>query len=1135
MVASITYAIRATSSLETRSRSNENSSLPFRFLNIWIDFTMLRLASLILLLALSFGVPIQAAPTEARLLRFPAIHGDRVVFTYGGDLFTVDAKGGIARRLTSHPGFEMFPRFSPDGKHVAFTAQYDGNTEVFVVPAEGGEPKRLTFTATLGRDEISDRMGPNNIVMGWTPDSKNILFRSRMQAFNDFIGKLFTVPVEGGMAEPLPLPRGGFASYSADGKQLVYNRIFREFRTWKRYRGGMADDIWLYDFGTKKTEPLTDDIASDIIPMFVGGKVYFISDRGPEMRFNLYSLDPTTKKVERHTEFKDFDIKFPSASDKAIVFENGGFIYRFDVAANKAEKISVQILDDHLGARSALTDVSKNISQYEISPDGKRALFGARGELFSVPAGEGLTKNLTRSSGVHDREAKYSPDGKSIAYISDASGEDEIYVGPADGKTAAQPVTSGADTYKYELSWSPDSKKVLWSDKKLRLQFVEVATKKVTLVKQAKEWELRSFNWSPDSKWIAYANQEGEAMDKVSLYSLENGQSTDVTDGWYSSGSPVFSGNGKYLFFVSDRDFNPIYSATEWNHAYRDMGRIYFVTLAKDTPNPFRPKFEDEPAAEKKEEKKSDKPEEKKDEKKEEKKDAGPTPIKVDLDGLSNRIVSVPGPASNYRGLTATGNSIYYFRSSSSEPGANFYVFDVGTKKEANLGSINGYDITPDGKKMLVSKEGKYGIIDLPKGGAISIGEALNLSGLEVNLDKRAEWKQIYNECWRQMRDFFYDPGLHGVDWPAVRKKYEPLLEHVAHRADLSFIIAEMISELNAGHAYIGGGELPQVRKVSQGLLGAEYKRDPATGFFQITRVLSGENWNASRRAPLADVGVNVAVNDWIVAVNGRPTSEVKNINELLVNLAGKPVQLTVNGQPAAAGARTVVVTPTASEGDLYYYAWVQENIKKVNDATGGTVGYLHVPDMQVAGLNEFAKHFYPQLKKKALIIDVRGNGGGNVSPMLIERLRRKIAMIGIARNTEPHVEPEATLVGPMACLLNEFSASDGDIFPYRFRHYKLGPLIGKRSWGGVVGIRGTLPLLDGGVLNKPEFSRYDVEGKEWIMENVGVKPDIVVDNDPAKEFAGEDQQLNKAIEHLLEEIKKNPWKIPAPPPYPKR
>ncbi len=1070
------------------------------------------------------AAPLFAEDGETRLLRFPAIHGDQVVFTYAGDLYTVNAKGGTARRLTSHPGFEMFPRFSPDGSQVAFTAQYDGNTEIFVVPSQGGEPKRLTYTATLGRDEVSDRMGPNNIVIGWTPDGKNILFRSRMRSFNDFIGQLYTVSVEGGLPQQLPLPRGGFASYSADGKKLAYNRVFREFRTWKRYRGGMADDVWLYDFDTKKTTQLTNEPAQDIIPMWVGDRIYFISDRGAEKRFNLYSLDPATKKTERHTNFTDFDIKFPSASQDAIVFENGGYVYRFDVKSGKAAKVPVKILEDRLGARGLFTDVSKSIAGYEVSPDGKRALLSARGDIFTVPAGEGVTLNLTRTPGVHDRSPKWSPDGKSVAFISDATGEDEIHVGPADGRTPAKPITHGADTYKYELSWSPDSKKILWNDKKLRLQFVDVETKKVTLVDQAKAWEIRQFVWSPDSKWIAFVRDDVDTLNKIVFYSVANGKSTAITNGWYSATSPAFSADGKYLFFVSARDFNPIYSSTEWNHAYRDMDRVYFVTLAKGTPNPLTPKFDAGAAPRKKDEKKGDK--------KEEKKPTVPD-VKVDLDGIGNRVVVLPGRAANYGGLSAAGNAVYYYRRGGGSP-PQLYVFDLGTKKETGLGSVGGYDISADGKKMIVHKDGKYGIIDLPKG-PISIGESLNLAGLTVELDRRAEWKQMFNECWRQMRDFFYDPNLHGVDWQAVRKKYEPLVAHVANRADLTYIIGEMVSELNAGHLYVGGGELNEVRKITQGLLGAEYTRDDKSGFYQITRVLPGENWNSKRRAPLTEVGVNIKAGDWIVAINDQPTSGVKNINELLVNTAGRAVLLSVNSKPSAEGARRVVVTPTSSEGDLYYYAWVQENIKKVSDASDGKIGYLHIPDMQQAGLNEFAKHFYPQLKKEALIVDVRGNGGGNVSPMIIERLRRKAAMVGIARNTEPTVDPSGTFVGPMACLINEYSASDGDIFSYRFRHNKLGPLIGKRTWGGVVGIRGSLPLLDGGTLSKPEFSRYDLAGTEWIMENKGVSPDIVVDNDPAKEFAGDDQQLDKAIQVLMEELKKHPPKKVTHPPYPKR
>lgn len=1081
----------------------------------------------VLALVLFAGVARSQPADEARLLRFPAIHGDTVVFTYAGNLFTVPATGGIARRLTSHDGFEMFARFSPDGKWLAFTGQYDGNTEVYLMPAEGGKPKRLTYTATLGRDDVSDRMGPNNIVIGWHPDGKHILFRSRMRSFNDFIGQLYTISVDGGLPEQVPLPRGGFGSYSPDGSKLVYNRIFREFRTWKRYRGGLADEVWTYDFATKKTEQLTDNPAPDIIPMWAGNKIYFLSDRDEHTRFNVWSVDPKTKETKQITKFTDFDCKFPSLGDKAIVFENGGYIYKLDLATEKTEQLHVRILDDELTARGGLTNGSKNIASFGLSNDGKRALFTARGDVFNVPAGQGITRNLTNTSGVHDRNADWSPDGKSIAFISDASGEDEIWTISPEGAKPTQ-ITNGADTYKYELAWSPDGKKILWSDKKLRLQYVDVATKKVTLVDQARAWETHDFVWSPDSKSIAYARPEVEGMQKVYLYSVEKGETTEVTDGWYAANSPCFSSDGKYLFFVSARDFNPTYGNTEFNTIYTDMQRIYFVTLAKSTENPFKPKVDEGGTAPtpKAEAKKDDKPEPKKAEPK------ATADIKVDLDGLKERQLALPVPAANYFNLKAAGGLLYYMRGSNRQAPA-FHAYDLAGQKELNLGNVNGYDISADGKKMIVSKDGKYGIVDLPRGPFEF--KNLDLSGMEVRLDRQAEWKQIFNECWRQMRYFFYDPGLHGVDWPAVRKKYEVLVPHVRHRYDLTYVIGEMISELNAGHAYVGGGDSPDVPRIKTGLLGAELAKDPKTGYYQIKKILKGANWSPTLRSPLTEIGVDVHEGDYIIKVNGKPVNEVGNIYELLLNTPGRLVMLDVNKEPVADGARTVTITPIADESHLYYHDWVQGNIDKVAKATDGKVGYLHVPDMQASGLNEFVKLFYPQLQKKALIIDVRGNGGGNVSPMLIERLRRQIAMVGAARNAAPTVEPGGTFNGPMACLLNEFSASDGDLFPWRFRHYKLGPLIGKRSWGGVVGIRGSLPLLDGGTLMRPEFSRVDEEGKEWIIEGHGVDPDIVVDNDPAKEFAGEDQQLNRAIHEVKELLKKGEKNLPKLPPYPKR
>ncbi len=1060
---------------------------------------------------------------EARLLRFPTIHGDTAVFTHAGDLYTVSAKGGIARRLTSHEGQEIFPRFSPDGKHIAFTGQYDGNTEIYVIPADGGEPRRLTYTATLGRDDVSDRMGPNNICVGWTPDGKHVLFRSRMHSHNDFIGHLYKVPMEGGLAEELPLPRGGFASFSPDGKKLAYNRVFREFRTWKRYRGGMADDVWLYDFDTKKTTQLTDTPAQEIIPMWAGDRIYFLSDREKSGRMNLYSISSSGGEATKHTDFQEFDIKFPSLGDKAIVFEQAGQLWKFDLDKKKPERIKVRILEDRAGARAKLQSVAASVTNYEISPDGSRALFGARGDVFTVPAKAGPTRNLTNTPGAHERNSRWSPDGKHIAYISDVSGEDEVWITPADGSGKPTQLTKGADTYKFEIAWSPDSTKILWTDKKLRIRYVEVVSRKVVPVAQAPVWEVRDAVWSPDSRWIAWSQEELKGGSDVHVYSVADAKAQRVTEGWYPASEPCFSGDGKYLFFVSARDFNPIYSQTEWNHAYRDMSRIYVALLAKDTPSPWAVKDE------------SEKPAPPKDDKPKGKDDKAPkgVEVKIDLEGISDRILQVPVKAGNYRNLQSVAASVYYIGGASgSRP--TLAVYDLAAKKETNLGNVSGYEISADGKKMLVSEAGKYAIIDLPKA-PVTITDALNLTGMEMRLDRKAEWKQMFNECWRQMRDFFYDENMHGVDWKAMKERYEPLVDHVGHRADLTYIIGEMISELNAGHAYVGGGDMPRPARVPQGLLGAKLRQD-GNGNVQVVKVLRGSRWDPALKSPLNEVGREVKDGEWIVAVDGKPVKEMANILESLVNKVGKQVKLTIKPAPEARESRTILVVPIADEAALFYHDWVEGNLKKVTDATGGKVGYLHVPDMLANGLNQFARYFYPQVRKKALIIDMRGNGGGNVSPMLIERLRREIAMITIARNSVPRTDPAAMVHGPMVCLMNEFSASDGDLFPYRFRQHKLGKLIGKRSWGGVVGIRGSLPLLDGGTLNRPEFSRYDTEGKEWIIEGKGVTPDIIVDNDPAREYAGEDQQLTRAIDEILKDLKAGGEKdLPKPPPTPKR
>ena len=1073
---------------------------------------------------LTLCVSLSVAQDETRLLRFPAIHNDRIVFTYGGDLFTVPAAGGVARRLTSDIGYEMFARFSPDGKEIAFTGQYDGNTEVYLMPAEGGIPRRLTVTATLGRDDVSDRMGPNNIVMAWR-DNNTVVYRSRMIEPNDFIGQLFSVSRTGGPSTQLPLPRGGFCSFSPDGKSMAYNRVFREFRTWKRYRGGQADDIWIHDFATKTTTNVTNDPAQDIIPMWSGTRIYFASDRDERKRLNLYVYDTATRETKKLTQFTEFDVKFPSLGNTAIVFENGGSLYTLDLATEAVKKVPVAIKEDFDSGRGGLRDVSKEVTNFEIAPDGSRGLFGARGDVFTVPVEHGPTRNLTATPGVHERNSKWSPDGRWIAYVSDATGEDEISIVPQDGSGPAIQLTKGGDTYKYQIAWSPDSKKILWADKQQRLQFVDVDTKAVTVVARSKDWEFTDYSWSPDSKWIAFARPEEKRMTTIQLYSVEKGTTHEVTDGWFSSGEPVFSADGKYLFFVSARTFNPTYGQTEFNHVYLDMSQIYLVTLAADTPSPFAPKSDEVKI---KEEKKEPAKKEEADKKK---KDSAVV-VKVDPDGIGTRIAVLPVKAANYRNLQSVGDKLFYVRAGRRDERPVLLVYNFEKEKETELGTVGGFEISADGKKMIVGADGGYAIIDLPSA-KIDMKERLNLGDMKVRLDRRAEWNQIFAESWRQMRDFLFAPNLHGVDWAGIRKTYEQLLPYVNHRTDLTYIIGEMIGELNIGHAYVGGGDYPKPERIPTGLLGATLERDGASGYPKIVRILKGQNWDRALRSPLTEIGVRAHAGDFIIAVNGRSTRDMKDIYESLINTADKQVTLTLNSKPSTEGSWTTVVVPTASEQQLYYYNWVQKNIETVSASTDGKVGYVHIPDMGVPGLNEFAKYFYPQVGKEALIVDARGNGGGNVSPQIIERLRREIAMIDIARNGSPSFDPGGIIPGPKVLLLNEFSASDGDIVAYRFKTHKLGPVIGKRSWGGVVGIRGSLPLLDGGTLNRPEFSRYDVAGKEWIMEGHGVDPDIIVDNDPAKEYAGQDEQLDRAIAVVKEEMKKHPVVIPPPPPYP--
>lgn len=1067
-----------------------------------------------------------AAADEARLMRFAAYGGDKVIFSYAGDLYSVPAEGGTARRLTSHVGYESFAHVSPDGKTIAFTGQYDGNTEVYVMPAEGGEPRRLTFTGDAG-DEMGHRMGPNNIVMGWTADGSRIVFRSRSESFNSFCGQLYTVSAEGGMPEPLPLRNGGFCSYSPDGKRLAYNYVFREFRTWKRYEGGMADDIRIFDFDTKRSEQITSTKRQETFPMWTadGGRIFYLSDRDNDV-MNLYMYDLAAKEHRMVTSCADYDIKFPTIWRNTIAYERGGYIYLFDTQTLEERKVEVEIDNDNSYSRTELRDVRDDVTDVAASPRGERLLVCAHGDIFSVPVKEGVTYNMTDTSGAREMNATYSPDGRRMAFVSDRSGEFLIYVQDVAGGRA-EPVVEDIATYIFDYRWSPDSKLIVWTDKRNTLNITDVAARRTTEVERSGVSTFGCGAFSPDSRYLVYVRPE-QQMNNIVVYDIVSGEKHVVTDGWYNCSNPVFSEDGKYLLFSSSRTFNPIYSSTEWNHAYGSMDKLYILPLAEGAARPFEPVNDavaavgTEDAAAQTDAKKT-----------QEKTEAAPETESVvyDFDGTEARIVELPvSTAGRYYNIRMFGNKVYYNR------GGNTQMYDLDKREETDLGV--GVDFIAGGDKVLVRAGGTYAVMDRPQGRVSALDKGADFGGLKKRIDYREEWRQVYDELWRRMRDFFYDPDMHGVDWKAVHDKYAVLVPHVGHRTDLTYIVGEMIGELNVGHAYSNDASLhmrPHAERIKVGMLGAKFSKD-RSGYFRVDSITRGANWNGATRSPLTLPEVDVRAGDYIVAVDGRPLKDVANIYETLVGKAGRLVEMEVNSSPSVEGARKVLVTPLESEAQLNYYAWVERNTRLVNEATGGEVGYIHIPDMGVDGLNEFVKHYYPQLGKRALIIDDRGNGGGNVSPMIIERLQRTPTYYTMhTGQTEGSVNPVGTFVGPLVLLVNEYSASDGDLFPYRFKYNRLGTVIGRRTWGGVVGYSGMVPTVDGGSIVTPSYAPYAADGSEFIIENRGVEPDIEIFNDPYEDFMGEDAQLLKAIEVARERLAAEGREKPAIPDFPVR
>jgi tricorn protease len=1090
---------------------------------------------------------------EGRLMRFPDVYKDKIVFSYAGDLWLASTSGGVARRITTSPGLELFPKFSPDGKWIAFTAQYDGNFNVYVMPSEGGQPRQLTWLPDVGN--VPERMGPNNEVITWYPDSRRILFLSRRSTFNTWFGQLYTVSIDGGLPEKFPLPKGGLTSFSPDGTKIVYNRIFRNFRTWKRYTGGLAQDLWLYDLKANTIERLTHYPGTDTFPMWHGNTIYFTSDRGPEKRLNLYSLDLGSRKVTQLTHFTDFDVMWPSLGPDSIIFENGGYLYLFDLKSEKVRKLTIYLPGDRDQILPHWENVSKLISSFDLSPDAKRALFTARGDVFTVPAEHGSIRNLTETPGIQERNAAWSPDGRWIAYISDRTGENQLYIRPQSQAGKEIQITTTNKVFLLPPVWSPDSTKLLYADSTLHLYYVDIHDKQPVLIDQGKYADLTDYVWSPDSKWVAYAKQANNYNSAIYLYSLADKKISAVTSSFTNSWDPWFDPAGRYLYFLSNRTYNEVLGVYDMEFANPKATGIYAVTLRSDLPSPFAPRS-DEAAVEKP--KASDETRTKgKNEEKSEQEETLKN-FRIDLAGIENRVVGLPIPPGNLQNVQANKENVFYVSTptiglSGPLPGESpeIHVFNLEKRKDSVLiAGANNYTLSFDGKKLLYAapaapapgaealleeggKQLTYGIIDAkpPEKEPHHVGEgALNLASMEMNVDPPAEWKEIFDDVWRQERDYFFEKSMNGVDWAAVRNKYKALLPYVADRYDLNYILGEMIGELGNSHTYVGGGDFPDLHPVNVGLLGVDFGVDKANGLYQFKKIYPGQNWDPSVRSPLTEPGVRVKEGDYLLAVNGKPLRVPTNPYSLFVNTADQDVTLTVNSKPTAEGAWDVMVKPIRSELNLRELDWIETNREKVDKASGGRIGYVYLPDMEADGLNEFVRQYFPQIRKEGIIFDVRYNGGGFVDQIILEHLRRILVGMEAARNFKSDTIPENVFNGYMACLSNRYTASDGDYFTYFFKKYKLGPVIGERTWGGVRGIRGYIPEVDGGYFTRPEFSLYGLDS-HWVIENHGVEPDIVVDNRPDLVVKGQDPQLEKAIEVLMKEIEEHPKKLPPRPP----
>ncbi|HLK20206.1 MAG TPA: PDZ domain-containing protein [Bryobacteraceae bacterium] len=1066
---------------------------------------------------------------SAELLEKPTLSQSSIVFVYADDLWSVPREGGQAKRLTAGGGQKTNPKFSPDGSQIAFTAEYDGNVDVFTVPASGGVPKRVTF-----------HPAPDT-VLGWTPNGARILFTSNRTSFSRF-AELFTVaPGAGGIPDKLPLPMGYEAAYSPDGAHLAYVPIGRAFTAWKRYRGGEATPIWIVTLANGHVEKIPREGSNDYNPMWVGDKVYFLSDRnGP---VSLFSYDTHSKQVKQVLENQGLDLKSASAGPGAIVYEQFGALHLFDLKSGKSTPVNVHITGDLVETREHLVDVSKRLHNAHISPTGARAVFEARGEILTVPAEKGDIRNLTNTTSVMERDPAWSPDGKTIAYFSDDSGEYQLHLAPQSGLGEVKKIPLGDQPgFYFSPRWSPDSKKIAYVDSHLTIWYIDLEQKKPVKVDKDMYWTFAGGGdltpvWSPDSKWLAYARRIKNYMAAVHVYSLADGKATQITDGMSDCRYPVFDKDGKYLYFTSSTDVGPALEP-DIHSLSRPMSRsVYLAVLSKSQASPLAPESDEE------------KPE-KKEEKKDEAKKPADVTVDIDFDNISQRILALPLPPRRYVSLqTGKPGVLFAVETPTLVPGTQtgppeftVHRFDLKTRKsDVAISGVRGFEIAQNGEKMLYRQGDRWVIAALkpmagpggpptPPPATPASDGTLKTEGIQVRVDPRAEWKQMYHEVWRVERDFFYDPNFHGLNLEAAEKKYAPYLDSLGSRSELNYLFQEMLGELTIGHLGAGGGDTPDVKKVPTGLLGADYKIE--NGRYRFARVYNGENWNPQLKAPLTQPGVNVVAGEYLLSVNGQELRANDNVYSFFEDTAGKSVILKVGPDASGANSREVTVVPVADEGRLRNLAWVEDNRRKVDQMTNGRVAYIYMPDTSMGGYINFNRYFFAQVGKEAAIIDERFNAGGALATDIIEYLKRPLMSLVATRDGADEAQPQGAIFGPKVMIINEFAGSGGDAMPWYFHRAGVGKLIGKRTWGGLVGRAASPELMDGGFATAPSSGVWNPNG-EWEVENHGITPDIEVDMDPELVLAGHDSQLEKAVSVVMEELAAHPVPKPKRPAYP--